>query len=63
MKRQEGYYWVKSKHGTFFIALWEADNLSGDGAWRLAGNNFVYHDVDFQHINELRIKQPGELPE
>jgi len=63
MKRQEGYYWVKSKHGAFFIALWEVDNLSGDGVWRLAGNNYVYHDVDFQHINEVRIKQPGELPE
>jgi len=63
MKRQEGYYWVKSKHGTFFISLWEVDNLSGDGVWRLAGNNYVYHDVDFEHINDVRIKQPGELPE
>jgi hypothetical protein len=63
MKRQEGYYWVKAKHIGFVIALWEVDNLSSDGAWMLAGKEYVFHDVDFEHINEVRIKQPGELPE
>lgn len=63
MERQEGYYWVKTKHTGFIIAFWEEDKLSGDGVWMLAGKEYVFHDEDFEHINEVRIKQPGELPE
>lgn len=60
MDRQEGYYWVKkyptSKHE---IAIWNSKYM----CWELTGNCAMYSDKDFNHINEVRIKEPGELPD
>ena len=57
MERQEGYYWVKSKYGYYFIAQWES------GKWFVCGSSDIWFDEEFEHINESRIKAPGELPE
>ena len=56
MDRQEGYYWVKYRTG-YQIAYW--DKYS----WYVIGNDEIYQDSDFEHINEVKIKEPGELPE
>lgn len=56
MDRQEGYYWVKYRTG-YQIAYW--DKYS----WYVIGNDEIYEDSDFEHINEVKIKEPGELPE
>lgn len=61
MDRQEGYYWVKYK-GQFLIALYVINYLKYSW-WCLPGENNSYQDSDFEHINEVRIKQPGELPD
>lgn len=57
MDRQEGYYWVKqlksSKHEIGYY----------NGNWFLTIDDEIYQDSDFEHINEVRIKEPGELPE
>jgi hypothetical protein len=29
----------------------------------VVGNDELYKDHNFEHINEIRIKQPGELPD
>jgi len=58
MDRQEGYYWVKHPN--------EIKHQVGhyqDNSWYIAGVLISYEDQDFEHINEVRIKQPGELPE
>lgn len=57
MDRQEGYYWVKNKYGFFIIAHWDGYS------WYLIMDDEPYKDQDFKHINEVRIKEPGELPE
>lgn len=62
MERQEGYYWVKelssSAHvGRFIIAKWNGS------FFELHGIYGSWHDFDFEHINENRIKAPGELPD
>lgn len=59
MERQEGYYWV-NKQGYFYIALYVINYLKSTW-WCLPGENNTYEDSDFDHINENRIKQPGEL--
>lgn len=56
MDRQEGYYWVKSDN-KFEIALWK------NNWWYIIDSSHRYDDVDFEHINENRIKEPGELPD
>ena len=56
MDRQEGYYWVKDDHGFLMIAYWS-------GNWFLHGTSKTFIDSDFEHINENRIKEPGELPD
>lgn len=64
MDRQEGYYWVKFKDDDEIdqykhqIAEWNYDN-----SWLVTGFNGSYQDSDFEHINENRIKEPGELPD
>jgi len=64
MDRQEGYYWVKlgDRH---IIAFYEArQKLSGISYnWYTPGEPESLTDSDFEHINEIRIKEPGELPE
>lgn len=57
MNRQEGYYWVTFK-GIIQIAYYKST-----GIWLRIDNLHYYKDSDFEHINENRIKQPGELPE
>jgi len=58
MDRQEGYCWVKelgySKHE---IGYWNGTY------WSLMEESEIYQNSDFEHINENRIKEPGELPE
>lgn len=64
MDRQEGYYWVK--YGQMFqIAKYEIhQKLSGTSSnWYLSGLENCFTDKDFEHINENRIKEPGELPD
>lgn len=56
MDRQEGYYWVRYD-GEFEIALWKHN------VWYMIESPYKYSDSDFEHINEVRIKQPGELPD
>ncbi len=59
--RQEGYYWVKYD-GDYLIGYWgmKYNNMS----WTLTfSNGWIYEDSDLEHINENRIKEPGELPD
>ncbi len=56
MNRQEGYYWVKYID-EFEIAFWNGIK------WYLIESPHSYQDSDFEHINETRIKYPGELPD
>jgi len=60
MDRQEGYYWVKH-YNKFEIARWNI--LLGEVFWTLTYSDSLHQDSDFEHINEIRIKEPGELPE
>jgi len=53
MNRQEGYYWIKYME-ELQIAFW------GGNEWYLIESPYSYEDSDFEHINENRIKQPGE---
>ena len=64
MNRQEGYYWVKYFH-KFEIAWWKHNiKLSGiNKYWLMIGSEVEFEDSDFEHINEVRIKMPGELPD
>lgn len=57
MNRQEGYYWVKYISGVITIAYWY------DNFWSTIGTDENWKDSDFEHINEIRIKEPGELPD
>lgn len=59
MDRQEGYYWVKPEGISFIIAYWDDEKL----CWFLCGTENTFQDSDFEHINEVRIKFPGELPD
>ena len=59
MDRQEGYYWVKYKKGPFAIGYWNLEYKF----WSTLGNDDSCEDTDFEHINEVRIKQPGEIPD
>lgn len=58
MNRQEGYYWVKKPH----ISKHEICYYY-NGYWLSINNNYALEDLDFEHINENRIKEPGELPD
>jgi hypothetical protein len=64
MERQEGYYWVKYE-GIFQIAIFEKHiKLSGIcTSWYVCGLEKTLNESDFEHINENRIKEPGELPD
>jgi hypothetical protein len=62
MNRQEGYYWVKYRTG-YQIAYWGEYVPGGKLVWYVVGSEEQYKDSDFEHINETRIKQPGELPD
>ena len=62
MDRQEGYYWVKYRTG-YQIAYWGECIHGGEYVWYVAGSEDQYNDSNFEHINEARIKHPGELPE
>ena len=59
MDRQEGYYWVKKKKKHFEVVKWNARQKW----WERVGIEDTYDDSDFEHINEVKIKEPGELPE
>jgi hypothetical protein len=65
MDRQEGYYWVKKRNKTKHeVAKWVHDTFFKDnGYWTLIYDEGDYEDGYFEHINEVRIKEPGELPE
>jgi hypothetical protein len=66
MERQEGYYWVKYRTG-YQIAYCGQGNLKpihgGKLVWYVVGSEEQYEDSDFENINEIRIKQPRELPD
>lgn len=57
MDRQEGYYWVKYK-GYYIIGEYLTSEV-----WIIPGKFEEFEDSDFEHINEVRIKEPGELPD
>lgn len=59
MDRQEGYYWVKQVGLKHEVAYWNPKLTE----WDLVGEPFPSQDSDFEHINEVRIKEPGELPD
>lgn len=64
MDRQEGYYWVKY-NDEYIIAYCYICGM-GYPVW--TSNKFldgydVVRDSNLQHINENRIKEPGELPD
>lgn len=63
MDRQEGYYYVKYGN-QFEIAKFEKhQKISGiSTCWYICGIENCFYDEDFEHINEVRIKMPGELP-
>lgn len=58
MDRQEGYYWIKYLK-EFRISYWCEFTCT----WYLTNSTNTYNDSDFEHINEVRIKYPGELPD
>ena len=58
MERQEGYYWVKYE-GKFQIGFYYADYK----CWGLMDNESEIYEHNLEHINENRIKAPGELPD
>lgn len=60
MERQEGYYWVKYK-GDFEVAKYE--KFTSKNYWFRIETPDYYTDSDFEHINEVKIKEPGELPD
>jgi hypothetical protein len=60
MDRQEGYYWVKYKRRHIIAEYYTKNNSK---YWLLTYNEKLYQDSDFEHINEVRIKFPGELPD
>jgi hypothetical protein len=62
IERQEGYYWVKYRTG-YQIAYWGEYVPGGEWVWYVVGSEELYKDHNFEHINETRIKQPGELPD
>lgn len=62
MDRQEGYYWVKYK-GKFEIAEFIMEGALDTAFWCRTFDEDTYNDSDFEHINEVRIKEPGELPD
>jgi len=57
MDRQEGYYWIKYISTVITIGYWTGE------FWTTIGNDEQWKDSDFEHINEVRIKFPGELPD
>ncbi len=57
MDRQEGYYWVKYKDYGYHIMYYI------NNTWFSCGKIKIFKDSDFEHINEVRIKFPGELPD
>lgn len=59
MNRQEGYYWVKQSDIKHEVGYWNSKLKH----WDLTGDSTIYQDSDFEHINEVRIKFPGELPD
>lgn len=61
MERQEGYYWVNYRK-EFLIALWK-NSHANLGVWYLCGSSIGFIDEDFLFINEVRIKQPFEIPD
>jgi hypothetical protein len=64
MDRQEGYYWVKFGDGYTIAQFTITQKMSGKSStWSLFCDDNAYTDGDFEHINEIRIKEPGELPE
>lgn len=61
MDRQEGYYWVKRfNHIKHEIAYYWPGIPN---PWTLNGYTTHFTKSDFEHINEVRIKEPGELPD
>ena len=62
MDRQEGYYWVKYRD-KFEIAEFIQEDGMQSAFWCRIMDEGTYNDSDFEHINENRIKEPGELPE
>ena len=63
MDRQEGYYWVKFKPTIEETFVHQVAQWYNNKKWLVTGFNGVYQDSDFEHINEVRIKEPGELPD
>lgn len=70
MDRQEGYYWVKKyntvtvkyKHEiALFVVNEKLDGISS--YWMMIDSEETFYDEHFEHINEVRIKFPGELPD
>ena len=59
MNRQEGLYWVTYPSGLIRPAYYNGFSE----IWDILGNNAEFKDTDFEHINEHRIKKPGELPD
>ena len=58
MDRQEGYYWVKIPHKTKHEICYYYNNY-----WYRINGDIALEDKDIEQINEVRIKEPGELPE
>jgi hypothetical protein len=66
MERQEGYYWVKivnrDKHEIVYFQINQKMSRIST-SWYLVGDERCYFESDFEHINENKIKEPGELPD
>lgn len=56
MKRQDGFYWVK----TASYEEWEIAQF-GDNFWLITGCENNYSDAMLYYINELRILNPDEI--
>lgn len=56
MNRKEGYYWVKLKDEL----EWDVAYFNPEGLyWKIIGSRYVYHDKEFESINETQILPPN----
>lgn len=56
--RKQGYYWVKTEHGNWHIALWNTD--FGNNRWKVCWHKFAMYDEDFLEIDEKIITHEEE---
>lgn len=62
LRREEGYYWVKTQNGEWHVARWNKDLIKFH--WTVCWHKFSVEDEEFLEIDENKIqrKQYSECP-